>query len=608
MLTLLVAVVLYTVTMTTLTYLKYYCFKSYAFDMGIAIQIFWNTIHGRPMYTQPRGNALHPSSFFGVHFSPFLYFLMPFFALSPNVITLFLLQSLFLAITAIVIYYIGLHLLGDKRKALLFALLFLIYPGTLWSNWYDFHLEAFIPLPTALVYLNYYRENKVGVLASILLLITVLERNVFIAIAFAGYFMLREIYTRKTTGEQNKTASLLLIALILISSLIYFFYSEQYINSYAVDRSPSTITSIIGNISFNNILAKIAYIAFLSAPLVFLQLDAPLELIPAGPYLALVALTGYSPYYEITWQYPALVSVPFFVSAIMGAAKNNHRHLHHKLILFSVTFFLLFSPGTPLMARLSDAWQIPIPNHEIDQKNDALKTIPDNATVLAQENIFPNLALRHTIYSYYPESLEPPEYIVLDIKNYWLYREPEELTLEDYILQDNATGYSVYAYVDSLIILRGNYTEPPLITDELRFPLEYPTTRSRFISFEQNFPEAKYFIPEWVDVEPDGLHIESWYNCSIWWGPYILLPPGEYIVELDIETDEPVNETILTVKASSIPRRVYAEWNITAEYTSQTQSLNFTLTEWVPEFEIVGRNYGNANYTITRIELIGKYG
>ncbi len=607
LLTLLAAVAIYTGTMTNLTYLKYYCFKSYAFDMGIAIQIFWNTIKGRPMYTQPRGNLLHPSNFFGVHFSPFLYFLMPFFRIYPSVKTILFLQSFFLAVTSIVLYYIGLHLFKDERKSLLFAMLFLVYPGTLWSNWYDFHLEAFIPLPTALVYYNYLKENRVGLLASLLLLVSVLERNVFIAIAFTGYITVREIYTRKTRDQSNKTANILLITVILIASIVYFQYSEAYINSYAVDRSPSTLNSIIGNTTYTAILSKIAYITFLSAPLIFLQLDAPLELIPAGPYLALVALTGYSPYYEITWQYPALVSVPFFVSAIMAAARNPPKNLYPKIIGFSVTFFLLFSPGAPLMARLSTSWQLSALSEEIYLKHEALDTIPGNATVLAQENLFPNLAMRRTIYSYYPVNLTLPEYIVLDTKSYWLYREPEELPLEDYILQHNES-YGVYAYVDSLIILRQNYTISPVFSEELRFPLDTSEARTRFISFEQNFPEAKYFIPEWVKVEPDGLHIESWYNCSIWWGPYILLPPGEYTVNIMLETETIIEEPILTVKALSIPRRTYQTWNITANQTHHSEALNLTLTEWVPEFEIVGINHGNANYTITRIELVGRYG
>jgi len=606
---LLFLVLSYTFIMTTLTYYKYYCFKSYAFDMGIFIQIFWNTINGNPMYTQPRGSVFHPTNFFGVHFSPFLYLIMPVFEIFPNPYTLFLIQSLFLSITAIVIYYISLHILKDERISVLFSALYLIYPGTLWSNWYDFHVEAFIPLFSSLVYYYYLRENNIGVFISLFTLVSILERNVFIAVAFAVYFAAREIYNRRIGQEPNKSITPLLIGAILVFSILYFIYSEQYINNFSVNRSTSKLESIIGYVSYSNLLEKTAFVTFLMAPLAFLQIDAPLELIPAGPYMVLVALTSYSPYFEITWQYPAIVSVPFFVSAIMGAQKKSYKGLFIKLTFFSLIFFFLLSPGSPLMARLSNSWKIVIPDENNHLKNSALESIETKASVLAQENIFPNIAMRNTVYSYWPPNHEPPDYIVLDIEDYWLYTEPSEQTLEDYILNGGADGYGIWAYVDGFIIIKKDYRGDPVLTKELCFELDYQNSRTRFISYEKSIPETNYFIPDWVDIQKDGLYIEPWYNISIWWGPYILLPPGDYRITVEIITNDVTTNPILEIQAYSMPRGIYGQWEINGSDNMRfTEILRFSLDEWVPEFEIVGRNYGNANYTVTRVTLEGEYG
>lgn len=605
---LLLSVITYTIIMTVLTYYKYYCFKSYAFDMGIFIQLFWNTIKGNPMFTQPRGSPLHPSNFFGVHFAPFLYTLIPFFDLFPHPITLFSLQSIFISTTAIVIYHISQHILKDEQKSLAFSVLYLIYPGTLWSNWYDFHLEAFIPLFTALTYYGYFKENKQITLISIILLITVLERNVFTAIAFTIYFTLRELYIKKRYNKSNKTTTTLLIGLIIVFSITYFFYSEQFITNLSVNRSTSNLSSIIGHIRYSQILIKISYITILMLPLAFLQLDAPLELIPAGPYLALVILTGYSPYFEITWQYPAIITVPFFVSAIMGAKKIPKNNLLIKITTLSLIFFLLISPGTPLMARLSEQWKISIPGENEHLKNKAINQIEQNASVLAQENIFPNVAMRKTVYSYWPYNIPPPDYIALDIKDYWLYTEPAELNLDDYLLLNGTKGYGIWAYVDGFIILKKGYQETPIIEKELEYRLDYENSRTLFVKYEKMFKSTNYFIPEWVKVEKDGLHIQDSYNISIWWGPYILLPPGQYEITIDLITESVPNEAILGIKASSEITGIYGRWDIYgANQTSYTTSLTFSTDEWVPDFEVVGRNYGNANFTVTNVVLSGSY-
>ena len=594
--------------MTILTYYKYYCFKSYAFDMGVFIQIFWNTIHGNPMFTQPRGGALHPSNFFGVHFSPFLYALMPFFQIFPSTITLLFIQSVFLSITSVVIYYISLHILKEEKISLLFAAAYLIYPGTLWSNWYDFHLEVFIPLFTALTYYYYFKENKAGTILSIILLITVLERNVFTAVAFVIYFVIREVYNKRTNAERNNAVTPLLLGLIVFISIAYFFYSELFIDSLAVNRAVSEVGSIIGYVSYVNILVKISYLAILMAPLAFLQVDALLELIPAGPYIGLVVLTSYSPYFEITWQYPAIIVVPFFVSAIMGAKKHLDNKIIPKLAIFSLVFFLLLSPGSPIMSRLSDQWKIYVPSEIIDLKNEAINQIDSEASVLVQENIFPNLAMRNIVYSYWPVEFPPPEYIVLDIKDYWLYTEPDELNLDDFLLRGGAGGYGVWAYVDSLIILKQNYQDEPIIEKELEYRLNYENAKTRFIKYEKTIRATNFYIPEWVDVDKNGIHIEDHYNISTWWGPYILLPPGHYEIDVELITETVPNDHILGIKASSEVAGIYGEWEINGiNNTIYTSTLSFSLDRWVPEFEVVGRNYGNANFTITNLKLRGSY-
>jgi len=41
---------IYTLIFSYVTVLKYYAFETYGWDLGIFMQILWNTVHGKPFY------------------------------------------------------------------------------------------------------------------------------------------------------------------------------------------------------------------------------------------------------------------------------------------------------------------------------------------------------------------------------------------------------------------------------------------------------------------------------------------------------------------------------------------------------------------------------
>ncbi|MCJ7469449.1 DUF2079 domain-containing protein, partial [Candidatus Bathyarchaeota archaeon] len=75
------AIGVYTLTFSYFTIMKHYEFRSYAWDLGIFNQSFWTTLYeGRFFYNNVELLVNPSGSFFGIHFSPILFLILPIYA------------------------------------------------------------------------------------------------------------------------------------------------------------------------------------------------------------------------------------------------------------------------------------------------------------------------------------------------------------------------------------------------------------------------------------------------------------------------------------------------------------------------------------------------
>jgi len=563
------------------------------------------------MFTQPRGTPLHPTSFLGVHFSPLLMVLIPLYKLIPSPYVLLVLQTTALALPAYFVYKIGVEVTGRERLSLIYAIGYLLYPGTLWSNWYDFHLESFIPLFTSMAYYNYLTGATTRLILSMILLLATFERAVFIVAFFIFYIFLRETHLRRKgvirALRPSPDVNILLIPMLILSA-IYYVGSERIMAGFWPEREALQPAMILGRLSYEDLLVKISYFALLSAPLAFLSINSPLELLPALPYLLLASTTGYRPYFTITWQYPALISIPFFVSAIFGSLHDNPKRVRSKLIISATLFFLLIAPATPLMSRFSENWAPPIPTRETHLKHRALSQLEADASILAQENIFPNIADRETAYTQWPSGLDPPDYVVFDVLDRLFYYEPVGHTTRDAVFQLLETGeYGLLTNVNGFMILKRGHEGPKTTPSPLRFQLEIGEARKPFVSFEDSFQETKFFVPSWVEARRDHLFIKEETRGSVWWGPWVTVPPGNYTLELHLWVEEGAEGPLLDVNVYQYANLIYHSETIWGSEikpgTINVLTFNFELEEWIPALEVGGESHGNADLRIYKVEV-----
>jgi hypothetical protein len=422
---------------------------------------------------------------------------------------------------------------------------------------------------------------------------------------------LREIYLSFRDRNSHKTFDrgmvIGLFACVTIC-IVYFFVSEYIMNFMWPQRGLRQSTQIFGKANYNDFLLKISFITVLTAPLAFLSLDSPLELLPALPYLFLALVTDYQPYFTVTWQYPALISIPFFIAALIGASHQFSKKIGIKLLAAIIIFAFILSPGSPLMSQFSTGWSIYVPNQEIFLKHEALTNIEPNATVLAQENIFPNVAERKVVYSYWPSNLEPPDYIVVDVLDTWFYRDPaEEKTMDALLRYVNTFNYGISTTVNGFMILKKDFQGSRNVMMPMHISLEFDQLHKPFVAFEDYFMETHFYVPDWVEVKEDHLFLDRSNLGNAWWGPWITVPPGKYKMEVQFSAEEATDGAILGLSVYWWKHQTYAEKIVQGSEVvpgqRNTITVEFELNEWVPALEIVGTAFGKTNINVYSISM-----
>jgi hypothetical protein len=112
-------------------------FGTYGFDLGIYDQATWLLSRGRAPFVTVRGLDL-----LGQHAAYVMVLLAPLYRLWADPRLLLLLQVLFLALPAVVVYRLGGRHLGHPAAGLAVAVAYLAYPGVQWAISWQFHPEA----------------------------------------------------------------------------------------------------------------------------------------------------------------------------------------------------------------------------------------------------------------------------------------------------------------------------------------------------------------------------------------------------------------------------------------------------------------------------------
>jgi uncharacterized membrane protein len=445
-----VSILTYTILLSYISILKHQLFLTTAWDLGIYEQGIWSTVNSGKLFWYTVELPINPNGcFFGIHFSPVLFLVLPFYKLFQSTATLLVLQSFVMALAAVPLYLIGLQETKNRRYALFFSILYLIYPPLLGVNLFDFHTQSFIPLFFFSAF--YYFRNKrfLRYFFFIILALSVVEFVPFIVVFFGLYGLWVGWKEFKHSGETVDYKSLFFngtvvssVATILLGvfwylmarTVIFYFNPTVLPNTNwmqlgdPVNNPSGLLWNVVSNplrtaqLILSSSDQKIAYIFGILAPVGFVSLlDLPVLLIGAPWFLA-AFLSNYPPYYTaVGYQYVAFV-IPFiFISAVRGVKKfsvirNRFRtgkfklmrlisssadKISKKLFLFFYLSILVVSYGLtsqPYISSLTERLSSGSQQHLV-ALNKILELIPSNAPIMTQNDIFPHVNERMYAYA-----------------------------------------------------------------------------------------------------------------------------------------------------------------------------------------------------------------
>ena len=122
-------------------------------DLGYYDNIFYQSIHGRPLGCSLLRGGYHGSA----HFDPLLVLLSPLYLIYPRAELLLVLQAFWMGAGVLPVYLIAKDKLGRRLPAVGLALMYALYPALQGATMYEFHSLSL--LSTILLWLLYFLER-----------------------------------------------------------------------------------------------------------------------------------------------------------------------------------------------------------------------------------------------------------------------------------------------------------------------------------------------------------------------------------------------------------------------------------------------------------------
>jgi uncharacterized membrane protein len=396
------AVAVFVVAFTRATWTMHERFGTYGFDLGIYDQGTWllSRLSWRPFVTI-RGLDL-----FGQHASYILVLVAPLYRIWADPRLLLLLQVLFLAVPAVVVYRLGARHLGHPVAGLAVAIAYLAYPGVQWAITWQFHPEALAAGLLALAVLAAdHRHHRTMVVLLALAALCGEE----VGLVVAGFGALLVAGGRRPLGWRIVAAGLawfLVATYVLIPAVNgrqTLLFEAVYGLSGSGPRALLTGLPTMAGHALQTGLANdgIGYLLLVFVPLLGLPLLAPRWLWPVAPPLLLNLAAVQPEHHQIRFHYLATAAPLLAAGAVAGlavVARRRRRLLAPLLVLLVlVAGFMDWRFGPAPWSREPVA----VPAGATDPaRRQALAMVDPDAAVSAQYNLVPHLAHRPKVYEF----------------------------------------------------------------------------------------------------------------------------------------------------------------------------------------------------------------
>lgn len=403
-------VAVFSAVMSYLSIIKFTRLGSFSqyYDLSIFEQSFWTTVHnGTFMF-----NSITGQSQFGIHNSPVLFSILPFYYLFPVPETLLVFQAVVIALAAIPLFYLARDIL-DERYALAIVCMYMVFPQLHGVILFEFHEVCFIPLFvfTALYFL--YKKNIPVFVIILSASLLIKEDMALIVIPIFIYALYKKMYAVKYE-QWLLIGGICLAALWMSLSLLVIIPSFNpdgvYTNSGRYDSSD--ITSMVTQYP----VPKLTYLSSVFIPVLCIPFFSPGTMLAMLPALLEIMLQEGEFRFITSLHYVIQVIPLLFLSVILGF-KRLQKYIHPENTGFLVMLVLVvlgISAMTSEVSPFSDRYYFNIPNPHIDVLNEGMSLVPDGSSLYVGGSFIRGTPHRMDMGAYYKPGME---YLFVDSKS-----------------------------------------------------------------------------------------------------------------------------------------------------------------------------------------------
>jgi len=396
-----VTLAVFVTTFVAATWTSHQHFATYGFDLGIYDQATWLLSRGRAPFVTIRGLDL-----LGQHAAYILVLVAPLYRVWADPRLLLLLQVVFLALPALVVYRLGARHLGHPAAGLAVAVAYLAYPGVQWAISWQFHPEAIAAGLLALAALAADRGHHRAMAVWLALAALCGEE---VGLIVAGFGLLLVAGGRRTVGWRTAGAGLawFLVATYVLMPMHAGRATRLFETDYGITGTgPPALLGSLPTMAGHALQTGLAndglfYLLLVFLPLAGLPLLSPRWLLPVAPPLLLNLAAVQPEHHQLRFHYLATAAPLLAAGAVAGLAvvRRARRPLLAPLLVLLVLLagFTSWRYGPAPWAR--DPVTIPV--GPVDQaRRQAVALVADGAPVSAQYNLVPHLGHRVEVYEF----------------------------------------------------------------------------------------------------------------------------------------------------------------------------------------------------------------
>jgi len=395
------AMLVFFVVMGRLIWLRHSRYGTFDFDLGHHDQAIWLLSQGKGFITVSGMPVL------GHHFTVAYFAVAPLYWLGGGPQLLDLLQTAALAVSAVPIYVYAKHRLGNEWWALGFGAAWLLNPSVQWLVWEAWHPET-MAIPFFLAAYVMAERGRMRWYWGFLVATLAWKEDLALAIGVLGLVYL--LRGRRRLGLMTIGVAAGWFVLAYMIAMPHFnggqnhagiFYGE--LGSGPTDILQTAVTDpqlIWRRLEGNDALG---YARDLLLPWGMTPLLAPLTLLIAAPQFFANALTNQSFFYDIRFHYVAIILAVLALASIEGISRFQRTGLRRFGVGLVVALALATTVAwgrSPLSTDYDDGYWLLNPNPIQDVLDDAVASVPDDASVAATYNMVPHLSHRDQIYTF----------------------------------------------------------------------------------------------------------------------------------------------------------------------------------------------------------------